>query len=106
MQQSPFEETRAIAHLANLDIEIVHGRAPDGTSEHLSIHLRAMPSFEAFGRGIEAANPFLFWVRFAQTAWAPWLPAPWPGSSAALLPPKNIPSLPATPNRAGPDSTA
>ncbi|TPV97499.1 MAG: hypothetical protein USCAAHI_03057 [Beijerinckiaceae bacterium] len=71
MPQGHFEETRAFARLPNLDIEIVHGRSADGNAEHISISLQAVPSFAAFGNFLEATNPFLFWMRFAQTAWAP-----------------------------------
>ena len=75
MPQGHFEETRTFARLPNLDIEIVHGRSADGNAEHISISLQAVPSFAAFGNFLEATNPFLFWMRFAQTAWAPWLGA-------------------------------
>ncbi len=81
MPQSQYEETRAAARLPNLDIEIVHSRSPAGDSERISISILAVPSFEAFGRYFEAANPFLFWMRFAQTAWIPWL-----GAFPAALP--------------------
>jgi hypothetical protein len=100
MPRGYFEETRAIARLPNLDIEIVHGREADGGAEHISINLRAVPSFEAFGRVLEAANPFLFWMRFAQSAWAPWL-----GASPTILPPGNVSRLPAPPQSTGPHST-
>jgi hypothetical protein len=100
MQEGHFEETRATARLPNLDIEIIHGRSADGAAEYLSLSLRAMPSFEAFGRAMEAANPFLFWMRLAQTAWAPWL-----GASPASLPPGNGNRLPAPLEIAGPDAT-
>jgi hypothetical protein len=49
----------------------VHRRADD--VETLAITLRAVPSFEAVGRFLEATNPFLFWSRVLETAWAPWL---------------------------------
>jgi hypothetical protein len=75
MTETHFEETRATARLPNLDIEIVHSRSPSGDAERLSISVLAVPSFEAFNRYIEAANPFLFWTRVAETAWAPWLEA-------------------------------
>ncbi len=79
MPQSRFDETRAAARLPNLDIEIVHSRSPAGDAERISISVLAVPSLEAFGRYLEAANPFLFWMRFAQTAWSPWLGAFPPG---------------------------
>jgi hypothetical protein len=75
------DTTRATAHLPGLDIEIVHRRSPSADAELISIHLQAVPSFEAFGRFLEGANPFAFWVRAAQLAWQPWL-----GAAGALLP--------------------
>jgi hypothetical protein len=65
--------TRATAHLPGLDIEIMHRRAVEGHAEQISINLKAVPSFEAFGRVLEAANPFAFWAQAAQLAWLPWL---------------------------------
>jgi hypothetical protein len=97
MPQGHFEETRAIARLPNLDIEIIHARLDDGNAEHLSINLRAVPSFASFGSFLETANPFLFWMRFAQTAWAPWL-----GPTPASLPPGNVTRLPAPSQSARP----
>jgi hypothetical protein len=37
--------------------------------------VQAVPSFEAFGRYVEAANPFAFWAQAAQLAWRPWIEA-------------------------------
>ena len=76
MQREHIEDatTRATARLPGLEIEIVHQRpSPDG--EQISIHLRAAPSFEAFGQWLESANPFAFWTRVAQMVWLPWLAA-------------------------------
>jgi hypothetical protein len=73
---------RATARLPGLDIEIVHRRAVEDDAEQISINLRARPSFEAFGRAVEAANPFAFWAQAAQLAWQPWLLA-----ARALAPP-------------------
>jgi hypothetical protein len=70
-------------------------------SPRITISLQAAPSFEAFGRFLEATNPFLFWMRFTQMAWKPWL-----GASAAMLPSRNFGRLPATAEFAGPDSTS
>ncbi|MGH6823558.1 MAG: hypothetical protein ACRECP_08230 [Methylocella sp.] len=97
MQSGFFDETKATARLPNLDIEIVHGRSPEGDAEHIAISLQAAPSFAAFGRFLEATNPFLFWMRFAQTVWTPWL-----GASAGL-PRGNFGRLAATGDFAGPD---
>ena len=76
--------TRATARLPGLDIEIMHRRAVDGDAEQISINLRAAPSFEAFGRALELANPLAFLAQAAQLAWLPWLETartlalPWP----------------------------
>lgn len=63
------------ARLPNLDIEIVHRRAPDGSAEQISINVQATPSFEAFRRVLEAANPWTFWAQATRLAWLPWLDA-------------------------------
>ena len=79
------DETRAVARLPHLDIEIVHRRLEGEQAEHLAISLRATPSFAAFRRHLEAQvplwpwlalNPFLIWQRTLQQAWRPWLQAP------------------------------
>jgi hypothetical protein len=75
MPQGDFGETKAVARLPDLEIEIIHGRSRAGDAERLSISVLAVPSLEAFESYLQAANPFLFWMRFAQAAWAPWLSA-------------------------------
>lgn len=84
--------TRATASLPGLEIEIVHRRPQGGEFEALSINLQAMPSFEAFGRSLEAANPFAFWAQAVQMAWLPffartWFGAHWLEASRAALAP-------------------
>ena len=69
------DATRATARLPGLEIEVVHRRLPGGDAEEISINLQAVPSFEAFGRFLETANPFAFWAQVAQMAWLPWLEA-------------------------------
>lgn len=79
--QSDYDETKAVARLPNLDIEIRHSRpwrdqvqrGAQAEGEILTITLRATPSFDAFFGALEAANPALFWMRTFETAWAPWL---------------------------------
>ena len=66
------ETTRATARLPGLEIEIAHHR-PSPDAEQISIHLRAVPSFEAFGQWLELTNPFALWTRALQMAWFPWL---------------------------------
>jgi hypothetical protein len=89
-QQSEVGATKATARLPGLNIEVVHRQSPDGDSEQISINLQAVPSFEAFGRFLEAANPFAFWVQAGQLAWLSWLEAVpavmLPFSSASALP--------------------
>ena len=80
------DETRAVARLPHLDIEIVHRRLEGEQAEHLAISLCATPSFAAFQRHLEAhtpfwpwlaLNPFLAWQSLLQQAWRPWLET-WP----------------------------
>lgn len=76
---TPVEETRAIARLPGLDIEIVH-RGPQGDAgEAIGVMLRAMPSFDALGHGLFAANPFLAWMEVSaaltEAAWSAWFGA-------------------------------
>ena len=93
------DTTRATASLPGLEIEIVHRRPQGENLEALSINLQAMPSFEAFGRFLESANPFVFWVQAMeqamQMAWLPWLGAsralmlPWHSAAGAALQPQS-----------------
>jgi hypothetical protein len=71
-QQPEIDATKATARLPGLDIEILHRRSPGGDAEQISINLQAVPSFEAFGRFVENANPFAFWAQAMQMAWSPW----------------------------------
>lgn len=76
------DETKVIATLPNLDIEMTRCAAADGQSELVTIRMRATPSFDAFARTLTpqammapllAANPFLAWWSQAMTqALAPW----------------------------------
>jgi hypothetical protein len=85
------DTTRATARLPGLEIEIVHRRPRDTEAEALSITLHAMPSFEAFGRYFETANPLAFWAQAVQMAWLPWFGASWFGASRALMSPWTAP---------------
>jgi hypothetical protein len=80
------DATTVSAQLPGLDIDIVHSRSPDGDSELVSITLKAAPSFEAFGRALEAANPFAFWATTMRLAWWPWLEA-----ARSLMQPPSLP---------------
>jgi hypothetical protein len=77
------DETKLTAHLPNLQIEIVRREDPAANAEILTLNLRAVPSFEAFGRylfgptmaasQLATANPFELWIDLWRRAWAPWL---------------------------------
>jgi hypothetical protein len=90
------DTTRATGSLPGLEIEFVHRRPQGDYLEALSINLQAMPSFEAFGRFLETANPFVFWAQAMQQAmqmaWLPWLGAsraPWHSATGAALQPQS-----------------
>jgi hypothetical protein len=91
-QQPEIDATRATANLPGLDIEIVHRRSLGGDAEQISIHLQAVPSFEAFGGFVESANLFAFWAQAVEMAWLPWRAA-----FQAMLPPGlTLPQVEAT----------
>jgi len=83
------DAAKATARLPNLDIEILHRRSPSGDTEQISIVLQAVPSFAAFGRFIEAVNPFAFWAQAAWLAWSPWVEA-----TRLVMLPRSAASLP------------
>jgi hypothetical protein len=95
-QRSEDDTTRATAQLPGLDIEIVHRRGAN--AEQISVHVQAMPSFEAFGRFLENTNPFAFWTQAAQLMWLPFLSlyGPWLGATRALMPPRRLDEAPPT----------
>ena len=78
------DETKAVARLPNIDIEIHHRWAPEEAAEYLSISLRATPSFHAMAdhldiHAMQLFNPLVFWLtafQAAQTFWAPFLSTP------------------------------
>lgn len=82
--------TTATAQLPGLTIEIVHHRPPGSDREEISISLQAVPSFEAFGRFLEAANPFVFWAEATRLTWFSWLEA----ARAVMLSSNAVPPLP------------
>ena len=75
MPESDFDETRAVARLPHLDIEIVHRRPREGDGEQILISLQATPSFDAFAQFLDAMNPFRLWANLAQMTWAQWASA-------------------------------
>jgi hypothetical protein len=91
------DATKATAHLPGLEIEIIHRRSPTGDNEQISINLQAVPSFEAFGRFLEAVNPFAFWA----LAWSPWIDT----ARTMMLPWGLVPQLPKPSSEAVPHSS-
>ena len=83
------DETRAVARLPHLDVEVTHRRLAEEDAEQLTISLRAKPSFDAFARSLEAQpiwswlalSPLLVWQQTMMAMWSaprtgwPWLPA-------------------------------
>jgi hypothetical protein len=97
-QHGDDDTTRATARLPGLDIEILHRRSPG--AEQISVSLQAMPSFDAFGRFFESANPFAFWAEATRLMWLPflpWLGHSWFGATRALLPPQIDEAPPTSP---------
>jgi hypothetical protein len=90
------DETKAVANLPNLNIEITHRRHPEEGAEFMSITLRATPSFGAVSDYLDTYNPMLAffsplpWMRMMQAMWQPWLPAPARSGSSkqTLIPPQ------------------
>jgi hypothetical protein len=92
------EPMTANIRLPGLNITIEHQRSAAGNFEQISINMQAVPSFEAFGRVLEQANPFAFWIQATQLAWAPWLEAmrvmSSPGTGRTGLPNAGADSVP------------
>ena len=71
------DETRAVAKLPHLDIEVRHAKAPDEQAEYLSISLRATPDLAT---AVGALDPYVLmrawlqlnpWLAWTRLAWAP-----------------------------------
>ena len=77
------DETRTIARLPRLEVEIRHRRLPDQEAEQLAISVQATPSFEAFAQFLErpalwpwlGPQPWLLLAQMVQATWQPWLAA-------------------------------
>lgn len=83
------DETKAVARLPNLDIEVHRRRVPEEAAEYLSISLRATPSFRAMANHLDAHamqlfNPMAFWLTSWQAAQEFW--------AAFLTPPRFLPA--------------
>ena len=84
------DETKITGKLPMLDIEMTRRELPEENAETVTLHMKAMPSFEAFAGAMlqptnspfsplfaawttQTANPFLPWLQMTQAMWAPWL---------------------------------
>jgi hypothetical protein len=79
-----FERSRSEMEAAAMGATRATARAVEPDAERISVHLTAVPSFEAFGRALDAASPFAFWAQVAHLAWQPGLAA----TSGMALPPR------------------
>ena len=79
-------ETRAVAHLPSLDIEIRHRSAPEEGAEYLAVTLRGTPNLDVaaglldpfrFMAAAASLNPWLAWMQVADPfrLWRPLLEA-------------------------------
>lgn len=91
-QHTGNDTTRTVARLPGLEIEVTHRRTAQ--AEQIAIALQATPSFEAFGRYLENANPFAVWAEAAQLMWWPWLS--WLGARQMLTRPRHVSDAPPT----------
>jgi hypothetical protein len=73
MKKNDYAETRAVARLPHLEIEILHRRQWEGEEQQLLIMVRAVPPLEFFERFLEAANPLLLWRQLMRAVWPTWL---------------------------------
>ena len=73
MRNGEPDETRAFARLPGLDIAVVHRSIREGHGEQVMIAFRTAPPSDPLRPFVQAAWPFLFWVRLTQVAWTSWL---------------------------------
>ncbi len=65
------DDTRAVARLPNLEIEIRHRRDPEERAEYLTVSLKATPDLDAALAWLDPRRAALAWA----TAFNPWLAA-------------------------------
>ena len=110
------DETRAVARLPRLDVEITHRRLLEEDAEQLQITVQAAPSFRAVGELLRqdamlpwlALGPMLAWQQAFQAFWAPWLVGsqlllqrPEPPAPPEELPGDNVHPFPGPDQRGG-----
>lgn len=65
------DETRAVAALPHMNIEIRHKSAPEEGAEYLSITLRATPDFETAAGLLDPMRLMTVWASF--NPWLAWM---------------------------------
>jgi hypothetical protein len=83
------DETRAVAKLPHLDIEVTHRRLSEENAEQLTISVRAVPSLGAVARWLElhpawpwlVMSPLAVWQRAMMSLWGP-MQTGWPWTEA------------------------
>lgn len=75
-------ETRAVAKLPSLDVEIRHRHVPEEGAEYIAITLKATPDLESVAAWLDplrmlgggpGASLWQAWQQAATMLWAPWL---------------------------------
>jgi len=73
------DETKLIGNLPNVNVEITHRAAPDGSAEFLTINLTATPDFRSalpmLGGLTQLPmmmSPLALWTQAAQAMMTPW----------------------------------
>jgi hypothetical protein len=99
------DETRAVAKLPHLNIEVTHRRLSEEDAQQLTVSVRAVPSFGAVARWLElhpawpwlAMSSFAAWHRTILGLWGP-MQTGWPwmvaGRASALESRTDEPSAP------------
>ncbi len=85
-------ETRAVARLPRLEIEIRHREAPEEGAEYLSVSLKAMPGFDAAAAWFHPMGFMLGWLALADAMSKAW-------SAPLSLLPSDSPSVVALPTK-------
>jgi hypothetical protein len=67
----PVDETRAVARLPHVDIEIRHKKAPEEGAEYLAITLRATPDLDTAAAFLDPMRLVTAWASF--NPWTAWL---------------------------------
>lgn len=89
------DDTRAVAKLPHLEIEIRHSKAAGDEAEYLSVSLRATPDLDTALGWLDPMRTMRAWAAFN-----PWL-APWVALGWPMLPRRDRRPAPPDPGRDG-----